>query len=51
VVSRLSGVAAREAKKLQAELDRYADARPARLARHVSAKGGQKKAAKGNNQE
>jgi arylsulfatase A len=36
-VAALTGAAAAEAKKLQAELDRYTHARPAALARHVSA--------------
>jgi arylsulfatase A len=34
-VTKLSGAAAAEAKKLQAVLDQYAAARPAQLARHV----------------
>ena len=51
-VAKLSGAAAGEAKKLQAVLDEYAQARPARLAQHVAAKGGgKKKAGKAGNDE
>ena len=44
----VSGAAAAQVKKLQATLDQYASARPARLAQHVPAKsgGGQKKGGK-----
>lgn len=48
-VAKTSGVAAAEAKKLQAVLDQYAKARPAHLANHVAAKaGGDQKAVKAN---
>jgi arylsulfatase A len=51
-VAKLSGVAAAEAKKLQAVLEQYARARPAKLAQHVAKKaGGKKKAGKGDNEE
>ena len=50
-VAKLSGTAAAEARKLQAVLDQYAQARPARLAQHVAAKGaGKKKAGKAGNE-
>lgn len=50
-VAELSGTAAAEARKLQAVLDQYAQARPARLAQHVAAKGaGKKKAGKAGNE-
>jgi arylsulfatase A len=51
VVASLSGPAAAEAKKLQAMLDQYAQARPARLAQHVATKAGKKKAGKAGNDE
>jgi arylsulfatase A len=44
-VAKLSGAAAAEAKKLQAVLDAYAHARPAKVAQAAAAKGGGKKKA------